>query len=215
MRSLLHLVNLFFTIMLNGQQLYTEFGLTSSNFQYTNSSGANLENIWSKSDIFFRMGYRGQLNQNETLFFSLGGIYIGYGAIGSDPLLDNFFEWDTSYLGIEGGVDFRLLRLRDFSFYAKASAAYEFLLRGNQTINNQVFNLVGEEEFNSSHLFIRGGLMMTYPISRKAVFSAAYYYGGSMLANGGNPNDLESLSFTAHHFGFGIIIQLPNCNCNY
>ncbi|MBR9914564.1 MAG: hypothetical protein GYB32_07010 [Algicola sp.] len=212
------LVILFFiaiTSLSNSQQMYMEIGKTSSGFDYRNSLGAELENIQSKPNMYLKMGYRDVIDNNETLFFSLGANYNGYGAIGSDRTLDNFFEWDVTYVGFQAGLDYRLFRLRDFSFYLKGSASAEFLIQGNQTINNQVFNLVGEEEFNNHIFFVRGGLMMTYPISRNTLITANYSLGKTVLLDKGNATDQEELRLTAHQFGFGIIISLPNCNCPF
>ncbi|WP_298904852.1 hypothetical protein [uncultured Psychroserpens sp.] len=197
------------------QQLYLELGKTISAFDYKNSLGLGLENLQSKSNTYLKMGYRDVINNEETFFFSIGATYNGYGAIGSDRTLDNFFEWDVTYIGLEAGLDFRLFRVRDFSFFLKGNVSAEFLIQGNQTVNNQVFNLVGEEEFNNHIFFLRGGLMMTYPISRNTLITANYSIGKTALLDQGNAIDKEELKLTAHQFGFGIIISLPNCNCSF
>lgn len=200
---------------LDAQQLYLDIGKTSSGFDYKDSAGRPLENLLSKSNTYMRLGYRDVINKDKTFFFSVGAIYSGYGAIGSDRTLDNYYEWDVSYLGLEVGLDYRLFRLRDFSFYLKGSVASEFLIQGTQTINNQVFNLVGEEEFNSYNFFLRGGLLMTYPISRNTFITANYTYGITQQLNSGNAQDQEELNFNAHQIGIGFIINLPNCNCTF
>ena len=198
-----------------GQQLFMEIGRTMSSFDYKNSQGVQLDNLLSKPNNYIKMGYRDNLNYDKTLFVSIGGLYNGYGAIGSDPILDNYFEWDVTYLGLEAGLDLKLFGLRDFSFFIKGSAAAEFLIQGTQTVNNQVFNLVGEDEFNNNIFFMRGGIMMTYPISRNTLITAGYTIGKTVLLNKGNANDKEELKLIAHQFGFGIIINLPNCNCPF
>ena len=198
-----------------GQQFYAQIGQTISTFEYKNSAGQELDNLNSKSYLNMRLGYRDVLNNENSLFLSVGLIYSGYGAIGSDRVLDNYYEWDVSYLGFEMGLSFRFLRLRDFSFFLEGTAASEFLIQGTQTINNQVFNLVGEEEFNSYNFFLRGGLMVSYPISRTANISASYNYGITKQLNKGNPDDGEQLNFNAHQVSLGFIINLPGCNCSY
>ncbi|MFP4845575.1 outer membrane beta-barrel protein [Winogradskyella sp. PE311] len=195
------------------QQLYFELGNTISSFDYKNTQGEPLDNLLSKSKAYFGMGYRQSINRNNTFFLSLGATYNNYGAIGSENSVDNFFEWDISYLGLKVGLDIKLFELQDLSFFAKASVATEFLIRGNQTINNDVFNLVGEEEFNNSILFFRGGLQMQYPLSRNTAIFAEYTYGKSVLID--SPEVGETLTFNAHQFGIGFIVNLPRCNCDY
>ena len=198
-----------------GQQLYLGLGKTMSRFDYKNSAGQSLENLLPKGGLFLEMGYRDVINNNETLYVSIGGIYDEFGAIGSDRTLDNYFEWDVTYVGVEGGLDYKLFSLRDFSFFLEANVSVEFLVQGTQTINNQVYNLVGEDEFNTSIFFLNGGLNMTYPISRNTLIKASYSYGRTMLIGKGNASDQEELRLLAHKIGFGIIINLPGCNCPF
>ena len=97
------------------QQLYIELGTTISSFDYENSQGRPLNNLLSKSKSYFGMGYRQNINANKTLFLSLGAIYNSYGAIGSEASVDNYFEWDVSYLGIKAGLGLKLFELRDLT----------------------------------------------------------------------------------------------------
>ncbi|MEO1031665.1 hypothetical protein [Winogradskyella sp.] len=195
------------------QQLYFEFGTTVSSFDYENSEGRPLDNLLSKSKTYYGMGYRQNINASKTLFLSLGASYNNYGAIGSEASVDNYFEWDVSYLGIKAGLGIKLFELRDLTFLANASVASEFLIRGTQTINNDVFNLVGEEEFNNNILFFRGGVEMQYPISRSTAIFVAYNFGRSVLISSGE--NAEKLNLNTHQFGLGFIINLPKCYCSY
>ena len=195
------------------QQLYFEFGTNISAFDYENSQGQPLDNLLSKSKTYYGMGYRQNINANKTLFLSLGASYNNYGAVGSESSIDNYFEWDVSYLGLKAGLGIKLFQLRDLTFLANASMAVEFLIRGNQTINNDVFNLVGEEEFNNSIWFLRGGIEMQYPVSSSTAIFVGYTYGKSALLN--SAENAEKLNLSAHQFGLGFIINLPKCYCDF
>jgi hypothetical protein len=201
------------TLTSQGQQLYIELGTNVSSFAYENSQGRPLDNLLSTSKAYYGMGYRQSINDRRTLFLTLGASFNNYGAIGSEASVDNFFEWDVSYLGLEGGIGIQMFRLRDLTFMFNASVASEFLIRGTQTINNEVFNLVGEPEFNNTILFFRGGVEMQYPISRSTALFVGYTYGQSVLANSGDSN--EKLNLNAHQFGIGFIINLPKCYCDF
>ncbi len=212
-KKLLSLLVVLISLSGYSQQLYMEYGSTISSFDYENSRGQPLDNLLSKSKSYFGMGYRHTLNDAKTLFLRAGATYNSYGAIGSEPSVDNYFAWDVSYLGIKAGVDVKLLQLRDLTFLLNGSVASEFLVRGNQTINNDVFNLVGEEEFNNNILFFRAGVSMQYPISNNTAIYAGYSYGKSVLINSGESE--EKLKLNAHQFGIGFIINLPTCYCDY
>lgn len=210
---LILLLSLSFYFTSYSQQLYVELGTTVSSFDYKNSQGQSLDNLLSTTKAYYGMGYRQSINTRRTLFLSLGAIFSNYGAIGSENTVDNFFEWDVSYLGLKAGLGLQLFRLRDLTFFANASASSEFLIRGTQTINNDVFNLVGEPEFNNTILFFRGGVEMQYPVSRSTALFVGYTYGRSVLANSGDSQ--ERLNLNAHQFGIGFIINLPKCYCDF
>lgn len=212
-KLLLFLILVSFGWHCNSQQLYMEYGSTISSFDYKNSRGQRLNNLLSKSKSYFGMGYRHTLNKAKTLFLRGGLSYNNYGAIGSESSVDNYFEWDVSYLGVKGGVDVKLFQLTDLVFFANGSVASEFMVRGTQTINNDVFNLVGEEEFNNNILFLRAGVSMQYPISSSTAIVAGYNYGSSILINSGI--SAEKLKLNAHQFGIGFIINLPTCYCDF
>ncbi|TBN13834.1 hypothetical protein [Hyunsoonleella pacifica] len=202
-----------FTSLVYCQQLYMEYGSTISSFDYKNSRGQRLNNLLAQSKSYFGMGYRHPLNKAKTIFLRGGINYNNYGAIGSESSVDNYFAWDISYLGIKGGTDVKLFQWNDLVFFANGSVASEFLVRGNQTINNDVFNLVGEEEFNNNILFLRAGISMQYPISRSTAIVASYNYGSSILISSGI--SAEKLKLNAHQFGIGFIINLPKCYCDF
>jgi hypothetical protein len=194
------------------QHLYVELGSTISSFDYVNSQGKPLDNLLGKSKSYFGMGYRQAINNGKTLFLSLGATYNSYGAIGSENRLDTYFEWDVSYLGVKAGLGVKLFELRDLTFLANVSMATEFLIRGDQIINNDVFDLVGEEEFNNTVFFLRGGVEMQYPVSKSTAIFVSYTYGTSVLISSGENS--EKLNLIAHQFGIGFIINLPSCNCS-
>lgn len=208
-------INFVFLISFSGftQQLYMEYGSTISSFDYENSNGDPLNNLLSKSNSYFGMGYRQGINNAKTLFLSIGATYNNYGAIGSESSVDNYFEWDVSYLGLQVGVNAKLFQLNDLTFLLNTSVASEFLIRGNQTINNDVYNLVGEEEFNNNIFFIRAGVSMQYPISNSTAIFTGYSYGKSILINSGI--NAEKLKLNAHQFGIGFVINLPSCYCDF
>lgn len=207
------IVILLLSISSFSQQLYFDLGTTVSSFNYENSRGEPLSNLLSTSKSYYGLGYRQSINSRKTLFLSLGAVYNNYGAIGSESIIDNYFEWDLSYLGLKAGLGIKLFELRDLSFFANLSVASEFLLRGTQTVNNDVFNLVGEKEFNNNIFFLRGGLEMQYPISRSTAIFVGYNYGKSVLISSGENS--EKLTLNAHQFGLGFIINLPKCYCSY
>lgn len=195
-----------------GQSLYAEFGQSVTRFDYQNSIGGTIENLQSVTASYLGAGYAFQL-LGDKAYVEVGGLFTNYGAIGSDAVLDNYFEWDVTYVGLQTGVSYQFARVREFRFYSKLSASLEYLLRGTQTVNTQVFNLSGEDEFDNIIVVPRLALGVQYPISNKAALYLQYQYGRSFSLVNANPDDNEKLNINSHNIGIGIIIQLPGCNC--
>lgn len=195
------------------QQLFARSGVTISNFDYQNTQGETLSNLLGVSKGHLQAGYREGLDRGDRFYLALGASYTGYGAIGSDIILDNYFEYDVDYLGASAGLEIRLFSLRDFNFMLTAQLSGEYLLRGTQTLNNQVFDLRGQDEFQSFNFFYRAGPEGQYPISRSSKLTFRYSYGRSLglLSQG----DDETLNINAHQFSIGLLVSLPGCNCNY
>ncbi len=188
---------------IKSQQLYLEAGKTISSFDFKNSLGGELENLRATDHTFISLGYRRNVF-TERLFLNAAGNYSTYGSIGSDRALDNFFEWNVSYLGVSAGFDYEFYRPGNFTFYIKTTASAEFLIQGAQTLNNQVFNLPGEDDFDTPIYFFRGGLGVQYKISEKLTTFSQYMYGIA-----GTFKDIQGdLKINAHNFGLGLLINL-------
>lgn len=200
--------------LVEAQFLYAEIGQTISSFDYQNSAGGTLENLQSKNASYLNVGYQVQL-PGDKMNIIIGGVLTNYGAVASDALLDNYFEWDITYAGIQTGLSYSFAQSRSFQFFVKPTVSLEYLVRGTQTLNNQVFDLSGEDEFNNLLLVPRMALGVQYPISNKAAISLNYSFGRTYSLVNSSPEDNEKLSINMHNIGIGIVIQLPGCNCAF
>lgn len=211
MKNLVIAIIFFLSVSSNvwSQHIFFEAGKTSSSFDFKNSLGVSLENLEATTQNYLGIGYKRPLF-SENLLISLGIAHNSYGAIGSDPALNNFFEWDVDYLGLNLGLEFTLFKVEDFTFYIKANSALEFLIQGTQTINNQVFNLVGLEEFDNTAIFFRAGAGVTYPISQKASIYLQYLYGKSLALNDDSSSSQEELKINTNTIGIGIFINISS-----
>lgn len=185
------------------QQISIATGKSISFFDYKNSEGQKLKGLQSTSHTYMSLGYRRSIF-SKSLFLHLNGNYKSYGATGSDRSFDNYFNWELNYLGFSAGLDYDFYKPGDFTFYLKGSAAIEFLIQGTQTINNQVFNLIGQKDFSSPFYFFRAGLGTQYKASERFSFFTQYMYGkGSMFKK-----PQGDLKIKEHQFGIGMLIGL-------
>ena len=116
---------------------------------------------------------------------------------------------------METGLTYYFARSRSFQFYIKPTLSLEYLIRGTQTLNNLVFTLSGEDEFDNLLLVPRMAIGLQYPISNKAALFLNYSYGRSFSLVNARPEDNEQLNINMHQIGIGILIQLPGCRCAF
>jgi len=200
------IITTIFSFQSFSQEILTETGISFTSFDFKNSQGEELNNLQPTTNNFISLGYRHNV-LNEVLHIVGGFSFNKYGAIGSDNDINLFYEWETSYLGIYLGLDVKVFSTEKVSFYLRGTTSSEFLLQGTQTINNQVFDLKGVEEFDSSTFFFRGGAIVEYSISDNLSIYTQYKYGQS-TENG----DTEKLKYISSEIGVGLVIKLKSKN---
>ncbi|AMC11825.1 hypothetical protein Lupro_11360 [Lutibacter profundi] len=192
------------------QQLVIEIGKSITNFDYKNSQGNELDNLQSTNQSYMYVGYRTNIFK-DFIFASLGTNYSTYGSIGSDNVLNNYFEWETSYLGLNVGLDFRVFKIKKVNFYVKSTFSSEFIIQGTQQLNNTVYDLVGADDFDQTNYFFRVGTFVDYSISKQMTLFFQYMGGKSKQLRSSVSNiDQEKLRLVSHNFGFGLFINLKS-----
>jgi len=188
------------------QEIFVETGVSFTSFEFTNSQGVELDNLQATTNNFLTIGYRH--NVLKEILHIVGGLSFNkYDAIGSDDSLNLFYEWETSYLAINLGLDVKVFSTEKLAFYLRGIASSEFLIQGTQTLNNQVFDLKGVEEFDSNTFFFRGGAIVEYNISENLSIFTQYKYGQSS-ENG----DVEKLKYKSSEIGVGLVVKLHSKN---
>ncbi len=185
------------------QHIFFETGKSISSFRFENSQGETLDNLQKTDHAFMSLGYRRSIF-TKNLYLSAEGSYNSYGAVGSDRDVGNYYAWDVSYLGVRVGLDYELFNTGNFTYYIKGAVSAEFLIRGTQTLNDQVYTLRGEDDFDTPIYFLRGGLGVQYKVSQNLSVFTQYMYGMS-----GTFKNIEGkLQINAHNFGVGLLINI-------
>lgn len=192
------------------QEIYIEVGKVTSNFNYENSDGDELD-LLKTTNNSIGFGMKGPLVRNgERVYMTLGVTLQKYGATGSDPGLGLGYTWDVNYLGVNTGLEFDAVELGDFQFFLKGLVSGEFFMQGTQTINNQQFNLKGEEQFDGLKVFIRGGGGFNYTVKKDITAFGYYLIGGNYLNIGEDKSSNEKLQITTHNITIGVLFRLQN-----
>ena len=196
----------------SGQLLYVEAGKVLSSFDYKDSNGKALDKLTGSTQNNLGAGLRWALFRSPW-HASVGAVYNKYVAKGSDPIMGNYYEWDVAYLGANIGIDYEFFRPKitqneqhGFSFYIRGSFATDFLVKGTQQLNNQVFDVVGKEEFDQPVYFLKGSVGLNYYISKKFIAFGQYTGGRSFLI--GDYKNQEQMRYTTHNISIGLSISL-------
>lgn len=190
---------------IQAQDLYLEGGKSITSFDFKDVLSNDLENLQSANHSYFDVGYRGNFLGESFKFLAGLGIH-SYGAFGTTNEADNYLEWETTYASIHLGFDITIFTINDFSFHAKGTATPEFILQGTQVLNNQTFNVRGEEDFDSIVVFLRGGVSFEYRVSDTMGVYLQYRYGsGSQIQKSDTGAELD---YAAHDFGLGLLFDL-------
>ncbi|HUX53097.1 MAG TPA: hypothetical protein VMV56_01650 [Williamwhitmania sp.] len=204
------------TLSASGQLIFVEAGKVISSFDYKDSNGNSLGKLTTSTQNNMGGGFRWSLFHSPW-HITVGAAYNKYVAKGSDPVLGNYYEWEVAYLGANVGVDYEFFRPKitqneqhGFSFYIRGSIATDFLVKGTQQLNNQVFNLIGKEEFNKPVYFLKAGVGLNYYISKKFILFGEYTGGQSFLI--GNYKNQEQLRYTTHNISVGLAVNLIYAN---
>ena len=204
------------SISLNSQSIFIENGKSISGFEFESSHQEPLENLHTKTKTYISIGYEHELKKVNNLSIQLGLTHNSYGANGSDGVFNNYFEWNVDYLGLQSMLKYIVIDKYDWDIFLRLGASAEFFLKGNQTINNQVLNLKGVEEFDNIPVFIRTGLGASYRISTNTRLYISYSYGQSFELNDNSNNSSasnqqqskEALKILNNQLGLGLIFHL-------
>ena len=207
MRKITLFIFLLASVSSFAQEIFIELGKVNSSFEFTNSQGMELENLQSTTNNYAGIGFKHSIF-TEKLDVALGVNYNSYGATGSDITLNNYFEWEVDYIGVNLNFDYDVAIVKEFAFFIKAGISYEFLATGTQRINNQTFSLVGLEEFDNNVFFYRLGAGISYPLFDGGTLYAQYLYGKSLALKDDAPSSNEELKITSHMFGLGLTVDI-------
>jgi len=192
----------------NSQQIMVESGKSITSLTFSDFQSTSLGNIQSTTQNYISFGYRKRAIKDILYFIAGSGVH-SYGAMSSDNN-QNFYEWATTYLSIYTGLEVKMLKFEGLEFSLRLRASPEFIIQGAQTLNNQVFNLVGEEDFDKANLFLRGGVMVEYGLIYAMSLFVQYKYGVSTQLANPSLDNRGKLQFQAHDIGFGVIINLDS-----
>jgi hypothetical protein len=193
-----------FISAIHGQELFIHGGKSVTNFQFKDVLSIELQGLQSTNHSYIDVGYRGKLFTEAINWVGELGVHT-YGSIGNDTF-GNYLAWETTYAGLAVGIDAELFKINRFAFHLRGTVGPELMLQGTQVLNNQVFDVLNEQDFDTPFVFIKGAASFEYSATDTIALFCQYRF-----SRGSQINSNESgadLGYNSNDFGIGVILQL-------
>lgn len=199
---------LFSGCYMQSQELFFSTGKNFTSYDYKNSAGFSNPNLRSGDGSFYQAGMDFKLNKSAAsskVSYAVSVIYNQFNAVGGTSSDD--YSWKTNYLGVQNALNYTLYQNADFfTVKTKLGVATSTIIKGEQYINNRVYDIASHEEFSGIVVQPNVGIDFQYSINRDIKISAGYEFSKSYnLSNSSS----EKLSFTNNqiHFGFHFLLK--------
>ena len=204
-KKYLLLLVLFSGCFLQAQELFFSNGKNFTKYDYKNSFGNTNSNLRSGEGSFYQLGLDFKLNKaTDKLSYAVSVVYNQFNAEGGTSTAN--YSWKTNYLGIQNVLNYTLFQnSKSFKVKTKLGVATSTIIKGEQYINNVVYNITKQEEFSGITIQPNVGVDFQYAINQNVRISAGYEF--SKAFNVSNSSS-EELSFTNNQIHFGLHFPL-------
>jgi hypothetical protein len=193
------LLLLFSGCYLQAQELFLATGKNFTKYDYKNSLGMSNPNLRSGDGSFYQLGMAFNLGSDE-FSYALSLVYNQLNAVGGSRTSN--YVWNTNYIGIQNELNYILFQDYDsFKVKTKLGFATSTIIKGEQYINNVVYDISNQEEFKGILIQPNIGIDFHYVFNRGMEISAGYEF--SKAFNVSNTS-AEKLSFTNNQIHLGL-----------
>lgn len=198
---------LFSGYCVQSQELFFSTGKNFTSYDYKNSLGFSNPNLRSGDGSFYQAGVDFKLKKSSSnkVSYSISMIYNQFNAVGGTSSDD--YSWKTNYLGVQNALNYTLYQNLDFfTIKTKLGFATSTIIKGEQYINNRVYDITSHEEFSGIIVHPNVGIDFQYSVNRDVKISAGYEFSKSYNVSNSSS---EKLSFTNNqiHFGFHFLLK--------
>ena len=192
---------------MQAQELFFTTGKNFTTYNYKNALGMSNPNLRSGDGSFYQIGMDFKLNKSAAsskLSYAVSVVYNQFNAVGGTSTAD--YSWKTNYLGVQNALNYTLFQnSKSFKVKTKLGVATSTIIKGEQYINNVVFDITNNEEFKGITIQPNVGVDFQYAINQNVRISAGYEF--SKAFNVSNSSS-EELSFTNNQIHFGLHFPL-------
>ncbi len=178
-------------------------------FDYKDSNGYSNPNLRGDSGSAFEIEYEMPLKKYKKIDLSKFNYTFGisfdhYNAKGGD--LNNSYNWKTSYIGVNNNLSYCVYQYgEDLKLIANGGFGFATIIKGEQSINGVVYNIIKEKEFSGIMIKPFAGIDISYQLTENIQLKLGYTLSRSMRLF--NKND-EKLAFNNNQVQLGLYFPL-------
>ena len=161
-----------FSSIVIGQEIYMDVGTSTSNFNFTNSSGEVVNGFVPKTYDLFNLGYR--YKYDEKLTITAGLAYTGYGSSASIALHDGSsasinVDYSTKYLNLVIGGEYLIYSYNDYQISTVTQLGIGGMIYGTQNLDGAISSLTDlpdeDKDFGDAMLIFNLGVRANTPLT--------------------------------------------------
>lgn len=160
--------------------VYFNTGKNFTRFSYKDGEKGNLPYTLSGRGSSFEIGLKKE-TKYKYLYYSIGLTYNEFYALASSS--SGRYAWDTSYLGIQNAVDYRLFESYSLLITARSGINLMTIVYGKQEIDDAVISLKKNREFSGLVFQPSLGLQAQYSLSKAAFIQIGVNFSSSFKLN--------------------------------
>ena len=193
------LLLLFSGCYVHAQEVFLTAGQNFTKYDYKNSLGVSNPNLRNGDGSFYQLGMAFNLG-SEELNYAVSLVYNQLNAVGGSRTSN--YAWNTNYVGIQNELNYVLFQDYDsFKVKTKLGCATSTIIKGEQYINNVVYDISNQEEFKGILIQPNIGINFQYSLDRDIEFSVGYEFSKAFNVSNNSP---EKLSFTNNQIHLGV-----------
>ncbi len=197
----LFFVLLFALTTVNAQDYQLSTGYNYTQYKFNNSQQETQEYDRGEG-TFYQLAYENNLANKDYLFYQVALSTNSFNGLGS--LQGNALSWNTRYVGLSGGVVFKI-PVKTVTFRLQANAGAHCMVYGKQYIGGALFDLKDAEEFDGMQLMVGGSIGLEKQLTPNIAIHTGYGLSTSALST--NNNSTANLQLTTRQLSFGILIK--------
>jgi hypothetical protein len=202
---ILILLILLFSKISYSQDLFLKTGKNFTNYNYSSLTVQPIAiDLNAGNGQFYEFGMSKLFKNSSKIGYNTSLTLNEYNA--SAMSVSNYYSWNTFYVGAQGSIYYRTINTSRFNTRFFGGLLFNKMIYGKQVINNSIYDLNSNNEFNGVYVHPILGLDSKIYCNSNLSFIIGYQFS---VSTGSLQNRLrEQTSFINHQIQFGLSYKL-------